>query len=104
MEFYNFDNELFKVIEIKSVFPLQDGKYMVKDMIASNLLTQNRKSEILFTNISEGLRSKIPISASRTLKGNQCKVARYCAGCLVLSVSCYKSIFNTTLTQHPATF
>jgi hypothetical protein len=55
MEFYNFDNELFKVIEIKSIFPLSDGKYMVKDMVASNLNT-NRKSEILFTNINEGVK------------------------------------------------
>lgn len=53
MEFYNFDNELFKVVEIKSFFPLSDGKYMVKNMVASNLNT-NRKSEILFSNISEG--------------------------------------------------
>jgi hypothetical protein len=55
MEFYNFDNELFKVIEIKSIFPLSDGKYMVKDMIANNLNT-NRKSEILFSNINEGVK------------------------------------------------
>jgi len=55
MEFYNFDNELFKIIEIKSTFPLSDGKYMVKDMIANNLTT-NRKSEILFTNINEGVK------------------------------------------------
>ena len=55
MEFYNFDNELFKVIEIKSIFPLSDGKYMVKDMVASNLNT-NRKSEILFSNINEGVK------------------------------------------------
>jgi hypothetical protein len=55
MEFYNFDNELFKIIEIKSTFPLTDGKYMVKDMIANNLAT-NRKSEILFTNINEGVK------------------------------------------------
>ena len=53
MEFYNFDKELFKVIEIKSIFPLSDGKYMVKDMVASNLNTI-RKSEILFTKINEG--------------------------------------------------
>jgi hypothetical protein len=52
MEFYNFDNELFKTIEIKSIYPLQDGKYMIKNMIASNLIT-DRKSEILFTNINE---------------------------------------------------
>jgi hypothetical protein len=55
MEFYNFDNELFKIIEIKSFFPLGDGKYMVKNMVASNLST-NRKSEILFSNISEGVK------------------------------------------------
>jgi hypothetical protein len=55
MEFYNIDNELFKTIEIKSIFPLQDGKYMIKDMIASNLVT-NRKSEILFSNINERIK------------------------------------------------
>jgi hypothetical protein len=54
MEFYNFDNELFKIIEIKSIYPLGDGKYLVKDMIANNLST-NRKSEILFSNINEGI-------------------------------------------------
>jgi hypothetical protein len=52
MEFYNFDNELFKTIEIKSIYPLQNGKYMIKNMIANNLIT-DRKSEILFTNINE---------------------------------------------------
>jgi len=52
MEFYNIDNELFKTIEIKSIFPLKDGKYMIRNMIASNLVT-NRKSEILFSNINE---------------------------------------------------
>jgi len=55
MEFYNFDNELFKIIEIKSIFPLTDGKFMVKDMVASNLAT-NRKSQILFTKINEGIK------------------------------------------------
>jgi len=52
MEFYSIDNELFKTIEIKSIFPLKDGKYMIRNMIASNLVT-NRKSEILFSNINE---------------------------------------------------
>jgi len=52
MEFYNFDNELFKTIEIKSVFPFQDGKYMIRNMIASNIITE-RKSEIMFTAINE---------------------------------------------------
>ena len=55
MEFYNFDNELFKVIEIKSIFPLSNGKYLVKNMVANNLVT-NRKSEILFSSISEGIK------------------------------------------------
>jgi hypothetical protein len=55
MEYYNFDNDLFKVIEIKSIFPLTDGKFMVKDMVASNLAT-SRKSQILFTNINEGIK------------------------------------------------
>jgi hypothetical protein len=50
MEFYNFDNELFKTIVIKSVHPLEDGGYLVKDMLANNLLT-GRKSEIQFSNI-----------------------------------------------------
>lgn len=53
MEFYNFDNELFKVIEINGIYPLQDGKYIVKKMSAENLLT-GRKSEITMTNISVG--------------------------------------------------
>jgi hypothetical protein len=53
MEFYNFDNELFKIIEIKSVLPLPEGKFIVKDMIANNLMT-NRKSEIIMSNITEG--------------------------------------------------
>ena len=55
MEFYNFDNELFKTIEIKNIYPLTDGKYLVKDMIASNLFT-NRKSEISFSNINNGVK------------------------------------------------
>ena len=55
MEFYNFDNDLFKIIEIKSIFPLSDGKYLVKDMVANNLNTK-RKSQILFSNISEGVK------------------------------------------------
>lgn len=53
MEFYNFDNELFKVIETKSTFPMKDGRYMIKNMVASNLKS-GRKSEILFNNITEG--------------------------------------------------
>jgi hypothetical protein len=55
MEFYNFNNELFKIIEIKSIFHLSDGKYLIKNMVASNMNT-NRKSEILFSNITEGVK------------------------------------------------
>jgi hypothetical protein len=53
MEFYNFENELFKTIEIKSIYPLPDGKFIIKNMIANNVLT-NRKSEITMNNITEG--------------------------------------------------
>ncbi len=52
MEFYNFDNELFKIIDVKSVQSFQDGKYMIKNMIATNKVT-GRKSEILFSNIKD---------------------------------------------------
>ena len=54
MEFYNFDNELFKIIEIKSIFPLEDGKFLVKNMVANNLIN-GRKSEILFSDIKVGI-------------------------------------------------
>lgn len=54
MEFYNFENKLFKVIEIRSIHPLSGGKYMVENMTANNLLT-GRKSEILFSQITEGI-------------------------------------------------
>ena len=52
MEFYNFDNEIFKLIEIKSIYPLENGKYMIRNMVANNLFT-DRKSEIIFSNISD---------------------------------------------------
>jgi len=53
MEFYNFDNELFKIIEMKSIYPLQDGKFIIQNMVANNVMT-NRKSEIILNNIAEG--------------------------------------------------
>jgi hypothetical protein len=55
MDFYNFDNVLFKTIEIKSVYPLPGGKFIVKDMTALNIIT-GRRSEITMTNISEGIK------------------------------------------------
>lgn len=54
MEFYNFDNKLYKVIEISATTPLSGGRYLVKDMTATNLLT-GRKSRILFTDEKEGV-------------------------------------------------
>lgn len=54
IEFCNFDNQVFKVLEVKSIHPLPGGKYMIKDMIASNLLN-SRKSEIVFNNIRDGV-------------------------------------------------
>jgi hypothetical protein len=53
MEFYNFDNELYKTITIESVYPLSDGKYLVKDMVATNYLTK-RRSEIRMSDITTG--------------------------------------------------
>ena len=50
MEFYNFDNEIFKTIEMRDFHTTPEGKFMVSDMIASNIVT-NRKSEIHFNDI-----------------------------------------------------
>ncbi len=55
IEFYNFDDKLFKTVEIKSIYPLPEGKYLVRDMIANNLIT-SRKSEIIFSKINEGVK------------------------------------------------
>jgi len=52
MEFYNFDDEMFKTIEIRDVHEMDEGRYMIKDMIASNHIT-DRKSEIVFNDIEE---------------------------------------------------
>lgn len=55
MEYYNFDNQLFKVIEINGIYPLSGGRYLVKEMTAVNQLT-GRKSRILFSEIKEGVK------------------------------------------------
>jgi len=55
IEFYDFDNDIFKILKVNSVFPFSDGKYMVRDMVADNL-SNNRKSEIVFDNISEAIK------------------------------------------------
>jgi hypothetical protein len=50
MEFYNFDNQLYKVIEIKAVLPGSNGRYLISDMYAKNLLN-GRSSELKFANV-----------------------------------------------------
>jgi hypothetical protein len=50
MEFYNFDNQIFKIIEIKSIQTLEDDKYIIKNMISKNI-NSGRSSEILFDKI-----------------------------------------------------
>jgi len=50
MEFYNFDNQLYKVIEIKAVEPGENGSYIIRDMVATNLVN-GRSSEIRFSSI-----------------------------------------------------
>ncbi len=50
MEYYNFDNQLFKTIEIKSIQPVEDGKYIIRNMVSKNIST-GRSSEILLDKI-----------------------------------------------------
>lgn len=45
MEFYNFDNQVFKIINIKSTQSMEEGKYIIKDMTVKNLIT-GRSSEM----------------------------------------------------------
>jgi hypothetical protein len=54
---------LFKIIEIKNVQNLSGGKFLIKDMIAENLITK-RKSEISFTEINEGSKLMTPVQPS----------------------------------------
>ena len=54
MEIYNFDSNIYKIIEIKEFYNMTGGKFMVKNMLSLNLTT-NRKSEFTMTNITEGV-------------------------------------------------
>ena len=56
MEFYNFENRLYKKIEVRAVEPGKNGSYLIKDMYAENILN-GRNSEIKFNNI--GMNQKI---------------------------------------------
>jgi hypothetical protein len=67
MEFYNFDNELYKIIEVKSVHPMSEGKYMIQEMTANNILT-GRKSTIIFSNISDNLKIDNAVFAVQNLE------------------------------------
>ncbi|MDX2414204.1 MAG: efflux RND transporter permease subunit [Bacteroidales bacterium] len=53
MEFYNFDEELYKVIQIIDTRDLGNGKYIIAHMKAENLL-KNRSSEIVMNEIRTG--------------------------------------------------
>lgn len=54
VEYYNFDNQLFKIMEVKNVQPSESGKYIIKDMVVSNIIT-GRSSRILFNKITMGV-------------------------------------------------
>ena len=51
VEFYNFNNQLYKIIEIKSVQPLVEGRYLIKDMKVNNF-TSGRSSEFILDKIA----------------------------------------------------
>jgi hypothetical protein len=51
IEFYNFDNQLFKTLEVKAIQPEKDGKYLISDMVAINH-SNGRSSEIRFDKIN----------------------------------------------------
>ena len=54
IEFYNFDNEHFRTMETKSIHPLPGGKFIYKNMVATNH-RNNRSSEIMYASISAGI-------------------------------------------------
>jgi hypothetical protein len=50
MEFYDFDYKLFKILEIRAILPLAGGKFIVRDMMATNHIN-GRSSEIRMDNV-----------------------------------------------------
>ena len=50
MEFYNFDKQLFKILEVKGIQTLEGGKYIIKNMTSKNIHT-GKSSEILLDKI-----------------------------------------------------
>ncbi len=53
IDFFDYDNQLFKRIEIKEYMEVEKGKFLVKHMTAVNY-TNNRSSEIIMTEVSAG--------------------------------------------------
>jgi hypothetical protein len=54
VEYYNFDNQLFKIMEVRNIQPFENDKYIIKDMVATNIIT-GRSSRILFGKITTGV-------------------------------------------------
>jgi hypothetical protein len=50
MEYFNFENQLYKTMTVKSIQPLNESKYLIKNMFVINTIT-GRSSEILFDKI-----------------------------------------------------
>jgi hypothetical protein len=50
MEYYNFDNQLYKTMTVKSIQLLNESKYLIKNMLVINTIT-GRSSEIFFDKI-----------------------------------------------------
>jgi hypothetical protein len=57
IEFYNFDNVLFKTIAIKQLFSAGRGHYIVSEMKATDHLNK-RYSELKLFDISAGIEAR----------------------------------------------
>jgi hydrophobe/amphiphile efflux-3 (HAE3) family protein len=53
IEFYNFDGELYKKIEIPEYSEISPGRYLIKHMTAVNIIN-NHRSEIIMRDLSAG--------------------------------------------------
>jgi hypothetical protein len=67
MEFYNFNNQLYKIIEVKSVQPLEEGRYLIKDMKVNNL-SSGRSSELVFNKIATNAKIEDPVFSLQNLE------------------------------------
>jgi outer membrane lipoprotein-sorting protein len=55
LEYYNFDNQLYKTMTVKSVQILNKSKYLIKNMVVFNTIN-GRSSEIMFDKIETGIK------------------------------------------------